>query len=857
MRLSLLKTLVLNQMRSVMKEEKPLCMTVNMDEDISAGACRMSHLFVDHRLQIDSRLQNKAVFQDLSSSDSVFVDDAQNSDKYFITCSDSYLTGIEKNRWHSLDEITDKEESQMKDSRVKEWIGYVVICRDVDRLLNRTKENESTNSRISKARSEAEAKLYSIKTQLTNAPPSPEVDNALKSVRLLLARVSRTNTFATTESTERLMKDIQSLDNETHSLRESASSSSRNSPRSSTEIKSLMSTSPTQPQRDYLLNTYSGRNSARFTFSQHENGLSMKQGGYSGLVDGNGLTQMNEPRQSEIVNRDIPNIADIMNSPQHRLLSRNQISDTLPTGYQSTYSPLVPPTPIPPIPPVSENLPVPPTPPIPRTPPVSKSLSVSQTPPVPPTLPVPPIPKKPLPPKLPDQKAGKENLSQSTQMNPKRESVAATVVSAESRPTSVVMPSNNRSSSSPLGITKSDSGAHSHSNYLSRPGSPPPPRPGSPKPLNSPSLRPRSPPPLPPPRSGSPRPPNSPLRLGSRSGSPPPNAPTKNQGPIKRKNTDPVEAVSDGGSPEPNGDMVDFSSSIPKPLSSGDNQHENEARQYDAECKQRIIASSNLQAKGDDMSPVLSPSLTPASVPASVAPPNPPAPASVPVPLPAPVPPVVPIPTPLTPPAIPSVPASVPAPPAPVVLTSNPPSVPVILTPASEPVPTSEPAPAPAPASEPTSAPAPTPEYSPIPAPGNQGKSKSFVSVLSAPMDKNTESNTYNHEADKNVVNEEIQSADKEISLHSDETPSKLNQSSIENLNVVPEQSPVKEQTPVEQSPIKIQPVEQSPANKQTAAITQEDTPPEVVYDEDQKLEKEKEENIRKGCGCCRRKTFL
>ena len=63
MRLSMLKTLVLNQMRSVMKEEKPLCMTVNMDEDISAGACRMSHLFVDHRLRIDKRLQDRPYFR--------------------------------------------------------------------------------------------------------------------------------------------------------------------------------------------------------------------------------------------------------------------------------------------------------------------------------------------------------------------------------------------------------------------------------------------------------------------------------------------------------------------------------------------------------------------------------------------------------------------------------------------------------------------------------------------------------------------------------------------------------------------------------------------------------------------------
>jgi hypothetical protein len=128
MRLSMLKTLVLNQMRSVMKEEKPLCMTVNMDEDISAGACRMSHLFVDHRLRIDKRLQDKAVFQDLSSSDSVFVNDANDPDpyvdglndqkRYFITCSEYYLAGIEKNRWHSLDDITEDEESRMNESRI-------------------------------------------------------------------------------------------------------------------------------------------------------------------------------------------------------------------------------------------------------------------------------------------------------------------------------------------------------------------------------------------------------------------------------------------------------------------------------------------------------------------------------------------------------------------------------------------------------------------------------------------------------------------------------------------------------------------------------------------------------------------
>ena len=120
MRLSLLKNLVFEEMKCVMKQEKPLCMTVNMDEDISAGACRMSHLFVENRLLIDSRLKDKAVFQ-YSKRDPVFGDTTEGN-QYFITCTEAYLEGIERNRWHSLDNVSKDEEDRMRASKTEREI---------------------------------------------------------------------------------------------------------------------------------------------------------------------------------------------------------------------------------------------------------------------------------------------------------------------------------------------------------------------------------------------------------------------------------------------------------------------------------------------------------------------------------------------------------------------------------------------------------------------------------------------------------------------------------------------------------------------------------------------------------------
>ena len=677
----------------------------------------------------------------------------------------------------------------------------------MDRLLDRTKENESTNSRISKARSEAEGKLYAIKTQLTNSTPSTEVDDALKKVRLLLARVSRTNTFATAESTELLMKDIQSLDSETRSLRESASPNPRPSPRSSTELKSnLIFNSRSQPMKGYPLNTPAGRNSVRYT--QQDHGSSVIQGRYSGIVDASILTQISERRQSEIPNQDAPNIADVLDSSQNPFLPPSDFSGTiLPTGFQNARTPLLGS-----LTPASQNI---------QPPPVPATSSGSHAPPVPPVPPVPPAPPAPPAPPVPQNLSGSHappippvSTISTNYLPSKRESMAKTIVSAESHPTSVVMPSKVGSSSS-FGISKSDSYASNHS------------CPGTPKPVNSPSLRPRSPPPSPPIR------PRSPLSLPTRQGSPPPSLPTRpgspppspphsrisrpsncsssvsnNIGQIKSR-TESVEALSDG-SDDPNGDPVEFCGSIPKSLHSCDNQQESEARQYDAQCKQSIIASCNLQANGD-----ASPILPPASVSLPPAVPS----------LPPSVSPVSSIPAVPVPPSIPSVPSSVPS-----SIPSVPPSVPP-STSASVP---SVPA---VPASVPS-----VPASTPVPASGNQGKPKSFVNVLSSSVDKNAKSNTYNHETDKKIINEEIQSADKEILLHSGETPSGPNQSSLENVTIVPEQSPIKEQ-----------PLEQPPDSKLTITTTQEDIPPEAVYEEDQKQQKEKEETIRRGCGRCRR----
>ena len=206
-------------------------------------------------------------------------------------------------------------------------------------------------------------------------------------MRLLLARVSRTNTFATAESTELLMKDIQSLDSETRSLRESASPNPRPSPRSSTELKSnLIFNSRSQPMKGYPLNTPAGRNSVRYT--QQDHGSSVIQGRYSGIVDASILTQISERRQSEIPNQDAPNIADVLDSSQNPFLPPSDFSGTiLPTGFQNARTPLLGS-----LTPASQNI---------QPPPVPATSSGSHAPPVPPVTTITPTPQATKPATIP------------------------------------------------------------------------------------------------------------------------------------------------------------------------------------------------------------------------------------------------------------------------------------------------------------------------------------------------------------------------------------------------------------------------------------------------------------------------
>ena len=108
-----LQSLLKERLNHIICGSSLLSMTMNMDEDICAGACRLSHLILDGRIAFDERMKDKLVFYYGEQNHLVFQ--SKESEIYFITMGEDYLSSLEGSQWKSLP--SSSEEEAMLESR--------------------------------------------------------------------------------------------------------------------------------------------------------------------------------------------------------------------------------------------------------------------------------------------------------------------------------------------------------------------------------------------------------------------------------------------------------------------------------------------------------------------------------------------------------------------------------------------------------------------------------------------------------------------------------------------------------------------------------------------------------------------
>ena len=87
-----------------------ISMTVNLDEDIALGSCRISHLMDEKRIMFDPLLRNCGVYLADNFGD-LFQEkqDIRNSDVFYVSCEKRYIKGLKEIQWKSLDKLSDSE----------------------------------------------------------------------------------------------------------------------------------------------------------------------------------------------------------------------------------------------------------------------------------------------------------------------------------------------------------------------------------------------------------------------------------------------------------------------------------------------------------------------------------------------------------------------------------------------------------------------------------------------------------------------------------------------------------------------------------------------------------------------------
>ena len=108
MRYTYLRQIILNGIKTAFSNLTEFSLTTNMDEDISIGACRMSHLLVENRLRIDDRLIGNGVF----GVEKGMGKEEIKENAFFITFSDGYenhnrskvFMNVENSSWERMKE---------------------------------------------------------------------------------------------------------------------------------------------------------------------------------------------------------------------------------------------------------------------------------------------------------------------------------------------------------------------------------------------------------------------------------------------------------------------------------------------------------------------------------------------------------------------------------------------------------------------------------------------------------------------------------------------------------------------------------------------------------------------------------
>ena len=108
MRYTYLRQIIFNEIQSLVPNLTEFSLTTNMEEDISIGACRISHLLVENRLRMDDRLTDNGVFLPGTQLEGNEVKE----NGFLITCSEGYSSShrskvfvdVEDDLWDKMKE---------------------------------------------------------------------------------------------------------------------------------------------------------------------------------------------------------------------------------------------------------------------------------------------------------------------------------------------------------------------------------------------------------------------------------------------------------------------------------------------------------------------------------------------------------------------------------------------------------------------------------------------------------------------------------------------------------------------------------------------------------------------------------
>lgn len=104
--------LILQEAFSPFSSNPSLCMSVNMDEDISGGAVRLSHLIVEKSVTFDPLLQNHGVVD--CGKNHLFSKAGRG---YCIECSEDFAKAYENMEWKTYDTLTEEDMTRCQESK--------------------------------------------------------------------------------------------------------------------------------------------------------------------------------------------------------------------------------------------------------------------------------------------------------------------------------------------------------------------------------------------------------------------------------------------------------------------------------------------------------------------------------------------------------------------------------------------------------------------------------------------------------------------------------------------------------------------------------------------------------------------